>query len=138
MLRINFIYLIRWTLISIIIRINRTHKLHLFHQSTGAAICLPRYVENVGRGPGASFQKPTCLFGHLLWKLQSVFSWSAQSPALAHQSHLWGTIWTSVDVSTLTECFLLLSYISTQISFFPLLSSMRPCHHGVSNGQNYI
>lgn len=60
--------------------VNTTHKLHLFHLPAGATICVPRYVENVGEGPGASSQKPTCLFGHLLQKLQSVLSWSATVP----------------------------------------------------------
>lgn len=41
-----------------------------------------------------------------------------QSPALNRQSYLWGTIWTSAML-VLTECSLLLSYTSTQISSFP-------------------
>lgn len=60
--------------------VNKTHKLHLFHLPAGAAICVPRYMANVGKGPGASFLKPTCLLGHLLQKLPSALGWSATIP----------------------------------------------------------
>lgn len=107
-------------------RVNKIYKLHVFHLPAGTAMWKHRYVENAAKGPGASSQKTTCRFGHLLQKLQAALPLSAiiPSPDTAKPSSGPPLIWTSGGIITPPGCSLL-SCIPTHIPFFSLPMSMK-------------